>query len=35
MVLKLYDTLKRKKEALKLKGKSLGIYTCGPNKISE
>jgi cysteinyl-tRNA synthetase len=32
-MLKLYNTLKRKKETFKPIGKTVGIYTCGPNKI--
>ena len=35
MPLKLYNTLTRKKEAFKpIKNKIVGIYTCGPNKIT-
>ena len=35
MSLKLYNTLNRKKEIFKpLKTDQVGIYTCGPNKVS-
>ena len=35
MALKLYNTLTRKKEAFKpIKDKIVGMYTCGPNKIT-
>ncbi len=33
MVLRLYNTLTRKKEAFKPIGKTVSMYTCGPNKI--
>lgn len=34
MVLELYNTLTRKKEAFRpIKGNIAGIYSCGPNKI--
>jgi len=35
MVLKLYNTLTRKNEVFKpIKDKIVGIYSCGPNKIT-
>ena len=35
MVLKLYNALTRSKEVFKpIKDKIVGIYTCGPNKIT-
>ena len=35
MLLKLYNTLTRKKEVFKpIKDKFVGMYSCGPNKIT-